>query len=100
MIHTVGPIWAGGHHQEAELLASCYRECMNIARERGFKSIAFPAISCGVYGYPIAKACEITVAEVKKAMTKDGNMQKVIFACFGDESEKALKEALAKTGGR
>jgi O-acetyl-ADP-ribose deacetylase (regulator of RNase III) len=97
VIHTVGVIWAGGNYQEAELLASCYRECMNIAAARGFKSIAFPAISCGVYGYPIAKASEIAIAEVKKAIAKDSNIQKVIFACFNDESEKALKDALAKS---
>ncbi len=96
VIHTVGVIWAGGNHQEAELLASCYRECMAIAVTRGFKSIAFPAISCGVYGYPIAKACEIAIVEVKKAIAKDSTIQKVIFACFNDESEKALKDALAK----
>jgi O-acetyl-ADP-ribose deacetylase (regulator of RNase III) len=97
VIHTVGVIWAGGHYQEAELLASCYRECMAIAAARGFKSIAFPAISCGVYGYPIAKASEIAIAEVKKAIAKDSNIQKVIFACFNDEIENALKDALAKS---
>jgi len=97
VIHTVGVIWAGGNYQEAELLASCYRECMNIAAAQGFKSIAFPAISCGVYGYPIAHACEIAVVEVKKAIAKDSNIQKVIFACFNNESENALKDALAKS---
>lgn len=97
VIHTVGVIWAGGNYQEAELLASCYYECMNIAAARGFKSLAFPAISCGVYGYPIAKACEIAVVEVKKAIAKDRNIEKVIFACFNDEIEDALKDALAKS---
>jgi O-acetyl-ADP-ribose deacetylase (regulator of RNase III) len=99
VIHTVGVIWAGGNYQEAELLASCYRECMAIAKARGFKSIAFPAISCGVYGYPITKACEIAIVEVKKAIVKDSTIQKVIFACFSDESEKALNDALAKSSG-
>jgi O-acetyl-ADP-ribose deacetylase (regulator of RNase III) len=70
---------------------------MAIARARGFKSIAFPAISCGVYGYPIAKACEIAIVEVKKAIAKDSSIQKVIFACFSDEVEKALKDALANS---
>ncbi|MDO9213900.1 MAG: O-acetyl-ADP-ribose deacetylase [Methylococcales bacterium] len=97
VIHTVGVIWAGGSYQEVELLASCYRECMNIAAARGFKSIAFPAISCGVYGYPIAQACEIAVVEVKKAIAKDSNIQKVIFACFNTEIENVLKDALAKS---
>jgi len=64
---------------------------------RGFKSIAFPAISCGVCGYPIANACEIAIIEVKKAIAKDSTIQQVIFACFSDESEKALKEVLVKS---
>ncbi|MDH5612414.1 MAG: O-acetyl-ADP-ribose deacetylase [Gammaproteobacteria bacterium] len=95
VIHTVGPIWRGGVHDEAELLASCYRECLNIANQHHIKSIAFPAISCGVYGYPIAQACDIAVKEVINA-SQTGSVQHVIFACFNDEVEHALQHSLSR----
>ncbi len=85
VIHTVGPVWHGGEHHEPELLASCYRSCFQIAREHGLRSLAFPAISCGVYGYPIDLAVEIALWETEAELGKGDAIEKVIFACFGDE---------------
>jgi O-acetyl-ADP-ribose deacetylase (regulator of RNase III) len=92
VIHTVGPVWHGGDHHEDKLLASCYRESMRLANEKGLKSIAFPAISCGVYGFPIPRASEIAMREVMQA-GQGSSVEQVIFACFGDDVEHALKQA-------
>jgi O-acetyl-ADP-ribose deacetylase (regulator of RNase III) len=86
VIHTVGPIWDGGGFGEPELLASCYRSCFAIAREKGLKTLAFPAISCGIYGYPIPEATAIAVRETRAALNANPEIEKVIFACFGDEA--------------
>lgn len=94
VIHTVGPIWHGGTHNEAELLASCYQECLKIANEYNIESIAFPAISCGVYGYPIEQACDIAISEVL-AFNQITSVKRVIFACFNDTVEQALQKALS-----
>ncbi len=93
VIHTVGPIWAGGMENEAELLASCYRESLNIAAERKLKSIAFPAISCGVYHFPIAKACQIAMRTVLQ-FAAGSSLEQIIFACFNDETAFHLEQAL------
>jgi O-acetyl-ADP-ribose deacetylase (regulator of RNase III) len=85
VIHTVGPVWNGGAEGEPELLASCYRSCFAIAREHDLHSIAFPAISCGIYGYPIDLATEIAVRETLTELDKNSDLESVIFACFGDE---------------
>jgi O-acetyl-ADP-ribose deacetylase (regulator of RNase III) len=82
VIHTVGPIWHGGDHQEAEVLASCYRESLKLAVEHNLKTIAFPAISCGLYGYPIKQAVKIAVNEVKKFLQHNKSIEKVYFVCF------------------
>jgi len=89
VIHTVGPIWDGGGFGEPELLASCYRWCFAIAREKGLKTLAFPAISCGIYGYPIPEATAIAVRETRAALDANPGIEKVIFACFGDEAYEA-----------
>jgi O-acetyl-ADP-ribose deacetylase (regulator of RNase III) len=94
VIHTVGPVWCGGHHNEPELLASCYRSCFAIARERGLRTLAFPAISCGIYGYPIPQAVEIAVRETRAALSANEAIETVIFACFGDEVCGAYQRAL------
>jgi len=94
VIHTVGPVWNGGRSGEAELLASCYRECFALAREHGLRTIAFPAISCGVYGYPIAMAVEIAVRETRAELGTNPAIEKVIFACFGDAVYDAYRRAI------
>ena len=96
VIHTVGPIWRGGKANEDDLLASCYRESLQIAEEHGFSTIAFPAISCGVYGFPIADACTIAVDTVWTFIIKRPLPANVIFACFNDQVHDELNRALQK----
>jgi O-acetyl-ADP-ribose deacetylase (regulator of RNase III) len=85
VIHTVGPIWNGGAHGERELLASCYVSCFEIAREHGLRSLAFPAISCGIYRFPVDLAVEIAMRETLAELGGNDAIEKVIFACFGDD---------------
>jgi O-acetyl-ADP-ribose deacetylase (regulator of RNase III) len=94
VIHTVGPVWTGGDHGEPELLASCYRYCFKVAREHGLRSIAFPAISCGVYRFPVDKAVKIAVRETRAELEQNKWIEKVIFACFGDDVYGAYLKAL------
>lgn len=95
VIHTVGPVWQGGGAGEPGLLALCYRNCFAIARQHRLKSVAFPAISCGVYGYPIDQAVTIAVRETHAALTAASDITRVIFACFGDAMLSAYRKALA-----
>ena len=92
VIHTVGPVWHGGDRSEAELLASCYRSSLRLAVENGIRSIAFPAISCGIYGYPIDAATRIAVREVSRF---EGPVERAIFVCFGDEIYRAYQHELS-----
>ncbi len=85
VIHTVGPVWTGGDRGERELLASCYRQCFGIAREQNFRTLAFPAISCGVYRFPAGEAAKIAMSETREELKSNEKLEKVIFACFGDE---------------
>ena len=82
VIHTVGPVWHGGNQGEAELLASCYRRSLEIAEAHEIKSIAFPCISTGAYGYPSEKTAKIAVATVKNFLKGQSNIEKVIFCCY------------------
>jgi O-acetyl-ADP-ribose deacetylase (regulator of RNase III) len=84
VIHTVGPVWNGGSHNEADLLTSCYRSCFAIAREKNLRTLAFPAISCGIYRFPIEQAVEIAVSETLAEVKTNDSLEKIIFACFDD----------------
>ncbi|KAF0218468.1 MAG: appr-1-p processing domain-containing [Geobacteraceae bacterium] len=92
VIHTVGPVWHGGTKGEPELLRSAYRRCFQVAHENGIKSIAFPAISAGVYGYPMDKACEIAMTEAKKALENYPELEKVVFVPFSEGALKVFQE--------
>jgi len=94
VIHTVGPVWHGGGRGEAELLASCYRKSLLLAAEAGLKSIAFPNISTGVYGYPKDRAAGVAVDAVRKTLEETSGIERVVFVCFDDENLKLYKELL------
>ncbi len=94
VIHTVGPVWRGGNSREPELLASCYRTSFELARVNAVKTIAFPAISCGVYGYPIPDATKIAVRETLTALKSMDTLERVVFACFTDEVFAAYQIAV------
>ncbi|HXX23148.1 MAG TPA: O-acetyl-ADP-ribose deacetylase [Terriglobia bacterium] len=83
VIHTVGPIWHGGGEREDELLANCYRRSLELAVEKAVRTIAFPAISTGAYGFPIERATAIAVGEVRSFLETNPSLEKVIFVCFG-----------------
>jgi O-acetyl-ADP-ribose deacetylase (regulator of RNase III) len=94
VIHTVGPVWSGGDHGEPELLARCYRNSLALASNNGVKSIAFPAISTGVYGYPLERAGEIAVREVREFTSRESSVQHVIFACFDERALDVYRRIL------
>jgi O-acetyl-ADP-ribose deacetylase (regulator of RNase III) len=94
VIHTVGPVWNGGSHNERELLASCYRSCFALAREHDLRRIAFPAISCGVYRFPVDLAVEIAVRETVAELKKNEALEEVILACFDDGVYESCRRAV------
>lgn len=95
VIHTVGPVWRGGHAGEAALLASCYRRSFALAHEYGLRTLAFPAISCGVYGYPIEPAAAIAVRECAAALRATKTIEAVQFALFDDFALRIYQRAIA-----
>jgi len=99
VIHTVGPVWHGGTHGEPELLRSCYRRSFQVAHEHGLRTIAFPAISCGVYGYPLGEACGIAMTEAKAALAIYPELERVIFVAFGDDVLETCREAFKTVFG-
>ncbi len=96
VIHTVGPVWRGGGSGEAELLARCYRESLALAVAHGVRTIAFPAISCGIYGFPIRQAARIAVCQTREALDGAPEIERVIFACFNAEVLAAAEAALSE----
>ena len=94
VIHTVGPIWGGGDRGEPELLARCYRNSFALATKHELRNIAFPAISCGIYGYPIEDACQIAVGETLAYLDRNQLPESVIFVCFGRDIYDAYQAAL------
>ena len=97
VIHTVGPVWHGGNRNEDELLASCYRNSMNLAQQYQISSIAFPAISCGVYRFPLERAVHIAVETVRAFLQERGStlIEQVTFACFNEQTRKVYERELS-----
>lgn len=96
VIHAVGPIWRGGDHDEDRQLASAYRASLDLAARHGLASIAIPAISTGIYGFPPGRAASIAVAAVKAALAVNRQPQRVVLCCFGPASTRLHREALAR----
>jgi O-acetyl-ADP-ribose deacetylase (regulator of RNase III) len=95
VIHAVGPVWHGGRAGEAELLASTYRAALDIARREKLASVAFPAISTGIYGYPLTEATGIAVSTVRSELRAPGSVSRVVFACFNEDALRAYDAELA-----
>ena len=100
VIHTVGPVWEDGRHGEDDLLASCYRSCFALAAQHGVRTIAFPSISAGAYGFPMDRAARIAVRETKVFLEQNTSVEKVQLVCFGKSAceihTRALDEAFRK----
>jgi O-acetyl-ADP-ribose deacetylase (regulator of RNase III) len=97
VIHTVGPIWGGGHESEDELLANCYRRALELAVQNGVRSVAFPAISTGIYGFPLERATRIAVREVRTFLEKTPALEKVLFVCFDRRTRDCYQRILAES---
>lgn len=104
VIHTVGPVWRGGTRGEAELLASCYRHCFALAEQHGLRTVAFPSISTGVYGYPMELAARIAIGEAKTFLETNSTVEQVRLVCFGRAAleihQAAAREILGGRGQR
>ncbi len=96
VIHTVGPVWQGGGQNEAALLARCYASSLDLAARHGIRTIAFPAISCGIYRYPVDQATAIALHEVRAFLAGNAVPEKIIFACFGKDVHAAYQAALGE----
>jgi O-acetyl-ADP-ribose deacetylase (regulator of RNase III) len=96
VIHTVGPVWHGGGQDEDGLLAACYRSSLDLARNNGLVSIAFPAISTGIFGYPLERATGIAVETVRAWLAENRDFERVVFAVFGEAAQQAYRAALAR----
>lgn len=98
VIHTVGPVWQGGGQREAELLASCYRTSLALAATHGIRTLAFPAISCGVYRYPVGDAVRIAVHQCAQAIAREARVEKIVFACFDEDMLGLYRAEIQKLG--
>ncbi len=94
VIHTVGPVWHGGNNNEDNLLAQCYRNSLTLAVEHGIKTIAFPSISTGVYGFPMERAAQISATEIKQFLEQDQTIKKVTLVCFGHRAYTIHRDAV------
>jgi len=94
VIHTVGPIWHGGNHREDELLTNCYRNCLALAEQHSIHTIAFSAISTGVYGFPVERAANIAVTEIQRFLESNNSIEKVILVCFSKRSYDSYLRAM------
>ncbi|MCD6126827.1 MAG: O-acetyl-ADP-ribose deacetylase [Methanomicrobia archaeon] len=94
VIHTVGPIWRGGNNEEDEYLAMCYENCFRLAEKYNIKTIAFPAISTGAYGFPLERATKIAITQTKKFLENNTSIEKVIFVCFDERTYECYKKLL------
>ena len=99
VIHTPGPVWHGGSHGEPELLASCYRSCLTLAREHGCKTVDFPSISTGVYHFPLEKAAEIAISTIAAFLETAPELQQVRMVCFDARTKAHYDQALARLEG-
>jgi O-acetyl-ADP-ribose deacetylase (regulator of RNase III) len=99
VIHTVGPIWAGGGRNEENLLANCYRNSLMAAQDLGIKTVAFPSISTGAYGFPLERATEIAMEETKRFLETDETIEKVVFVCFGETVFNTYREVYDRVFG-
>ncbi len=100
VIHTVGPVWRDGGHGEDELLGSCYRSCFALAGQQGIRTIAFPSISTGAYGFPRERAARIAVRETKAFLERNTSVEKVALVCFGQIAAAIYSQALADALGK
>jgi O-acetyl-ADP-ribose deacetylase (regulator of RNase III) len=99
VIHAVGPVWRGGGHDEDALLASCYRTSLALLVAHGLRSVAFPAISTGIYGFPIERATHIAVATVRQVLAREPGIEKVIFCCFSDRARQIYERVVGIPAG-
>lgn len=100
VIHTVGPVWHGGDQGEPALLRSCYERCFALAKQHGLTSIAFPAISCGVYGYPMLPACRIAMEVARQALADNPALQRIVFTPFNATAEAVYRQMFLEVFGQ
>jgi O-acetyl-ADP-ribose deacetylase len=99
VIHTVGPVWRGGEHGEDELLAGCYRSCFALVEQHGIRTVAFPSISTGAYGFPLERAARIAASETKKFLERNQTVERVILVCFGRSAQEIHSRAVKEIAG-